>query len=143
MMKSLPMPDTNSVEAEESRTILVVDDEPTLVSLVRTMLWRAGFTVLEAHSGAEALRINTEASRIDLLLTDIVMPEMNGCDLAANLQQSRPELKVLFMSGYRDRVIFENTGISVDESLLVRKPFTQYTLVSRIGEMLAGAGLHA
>ncbi len=122
--------------------ILVVDDEPTLVALVRTMLWRAGYSVLEAYSAEEALRVaGVVGRRIDVLLTDIMMPGMNGYDLAAKLRAVRPEVKVLFMSGYRDRVITESTGVSAGISPLLRKPFTQHTLITMIGELLAGAGL--
>ncbi|HWR53844.1 MAG TPA: response regulator [Bryobacteraceae bacterium] len=125
-------------------TILVVDDEPALVALVRTMLWRAGYNILEAGSGEEALRIAAEEQGlIKLLLTDVLMPEMNGYELAAKLRKSRPEMKVLFMSGYRDRAIFESTGVAVEDYPLVRKPFTQFALVSRIAEVLESAQVQA
>ncbi len=118
-------------------TILVVDDEPALVALVRTMLWRAGYNILEASSGEEALRIAAaEKGPIRMLVTDIVMPEMNGYDLAAKLSAERPEMKVLFMSGYRDGVIFDSTGVDAAERPLIRKPFTAYSLVTKITEML-------
>lgn len=131
--------------AGQSRTtVLVVDDEPALVALVRTMLWRAGYNVLEAGSGEEALRVAAEEKGpIKLLLSDVLMPEMNGYALAAKLRESRPEMKVLFMSGYRDRVIFENTGIAVEDYPLVRKPFTQFALVSKIAEVLESAQVQA
>lgn len=120
-------------------TILVVDDEPTLLALVRTMLWRAGFHVLEASGGEEALRIaGQHAEPIQLLLTDIVMPEMNGCELADKLKTARPGIKVLFMTGYTDKAIFESTGRKLDSVHLIRKPFTAYTLVNRIEEALDG-----
>ena len=131
----LEAPDLHIQEGQP--TVLVVDDEPTLVALVRTMLWRAGFTVLEATGPEEALRIASRTPHVDVLLTDILMPGMNGYELAAQLRSKRPEIKVLFMSGYRDRAILESTGVAVEDLSLVRKPFTQYTLVSRIGELLA------
>ncbi len=135
------MTEINDAEAAQP-SILVVDDEPSLVALVRTMLWRAGYSVFEAHSGEEALRVaGVEGRHIDALLTDVMMPGMNGFELAGKLKAMRPELKVLFMSGYRDRVIAESTGVSAGISPLLRKPFTQYTLVTMIGELLAGAGL--
>lgn len=131
----LEAPDLHTQEGQP--TVLVVDDEPTLVALVRTMLWRAGFTVLEATGPEEALRIASRTPQVDVLLTDVLMPGMNGYELAAQLRSARPEIKVLFMSGYRDRAILESTGVAVEDLSLVRKPFTQYTLVSRIGELLA------
>jgi two-component system, cell cycle sensor histidine kinase and response regulator CckA len=119
-------------------TILVVDDEPSVLALVRTMLWRAGFTVLEASGGDEALTLasgHTEA--IQLLLTDVLMPEMNGYALAEKIQAARPETKVLFMTGYRDKVVLESTGRPISDSPLIRKPFTAHNLVAKIEELLA------
>jgi len=78
----------------------VVDDEDTVLSLVRTMLWRAGFTVLEAPGAEEGLRVASEhAGPIDLLISDILMPGANGYELADALTAVRPETKVLFISG--------------------------------------------
>jgi CheY-like chemotaxis protein len=127
---------------EPRKTILVVDDEAAVVALVRTMLWRAGYNVLEAAGGEEALRVAAqETGPVHVLLADVVMPGMNGYELAARMLAAQPEVKVLFMSGYRDRVIFENTGIDAADSPLLRKPFTQFALVSAISDLLAGAGL--
>ena len=118
-------------------TILVVDDEPALLALVRTMLWRAGYAVLEAPGGAEALQIaDDREAPIRLLLTDILMPDMNGYELAEQLKAKRPDLKVLYMSGYTDKVILDSTGRNFSGAPLIRKPFTQHTLISRISELL-------
>jgi CheY-like chemotaxis protein len=138
------MATTDPGPGQSRTTILVVDDEPALVALVRTMLWRAGYNVLEAGSGEEALRVAAEEKgQIKLLLSDVLMPEMNGYELAARLRESRPEMKVLFMSGYRDRVIFDSTGVAVEDHPLVRKPFTQFALVSKIAEVLESAQVQA
>src|ERR1017187_335431 len=95
------MPDPGSQPASHP-TILVVDDEDTVLSLVRTMLWRGGFTVLEAPGAEEALRVASgHAGSIDLLVSDVLMPGTNGYELADALISVRPEAKVLFMSGYR------------------------------------------
>jgi len=135
-MEAPIMRETSGIQPQgEQPTVLVVDDEPAIVALVRTMLWRAGFTVLEATSPEEALRIAGSAA-VDVLLSDVMMPGMNGYELAAKVRSERPAVKVLFMSGYRDRAIAESTGVTVDDASLVRKPFTQHTLVSRIGELL-------
>ena len=125
-------------------TILVVDDEETVLSLVRTMLWRAGFTVLEAAGAEEALRVASEhAGPVDLLLSDILMPDTNGYELADRLAAARPEMRVLFMSGYRDKVLSESTGRMHTDAPLLRKPFTQYALVSKIEEILDGSSVDA
>ncbi len=119
------------------QTILVVDDETTLLDLVRTMLMRAGFGVLEAASGEEALAIIAETPEpVKLMLTDVLMPEMNGCELAQKMKEARPDIKILYMSGYTDKAIFESTGRSLAEVPLLRKPFTAYKLVSKINEVL-------
>ncbi len=108
-----------------------------MLALVRTMLWRAGFTVLEAPGAEDALRVASEhTGSIDLLLSDIIMPGTNGYDLADALVDVRPATKVLFMSGYRDKVLSESTGRASSQAPLLRKPFTQYALVSKIQELL-------
>ncbi|MGE5644883.1 MAG: response regulator [Acidobacteriota bacterium] len=118
-------------------TILVVDDEPSVLALVRTMLWRAGYTVLEASGGEQALDVaSAHPSTIQLLLTDVLMPDMNGCELAQKLLSARPGTKVLYMTGYRDKVLVESTGRGVDDAPLIRKPFTAYNLVAKIDEVL-------
>ena len=134
------MADSSSPRASRhAATILVVDDEDSVLSLVRTMLWRAGFTVLEAPVAEEALRVAAEhAGPIDLLLSDILMPGTNGYELADELTAGRPETKVLLMSGYRDKVLTESTGRGPSHAPLLRKPFTQYGLVSKIEELLDG-----
>jgi CheY-like chemotaxis protein len=118
-------------------TILVVDDEPSVLALVRTMLWRAGYTVLEGSGADQALGVAAQhPSPIQLLLTDVLMPDMNGYELAEKLLSARPETKVLFMTGYRDKVVLESTGRPVDDAPLIRKPFTAHNLVAKIEELL-------
>jgi two-component system cell cycle sensor histidine kinase/response regulator CckA len=125
-------------------TILVVDDEASVVELVRTMLWRAGFTVIEAGSPDEALHTASEhPTAIELLLTDILMPGMNGYELAERVTAQHPESKVLFMSGYRDKVLAESTGRAAAGGPFLRKPFTQHTLVAKIEEVLSGVAQSA
>jgi two-component system, cell cycle sensor histidine kinase and response regulator CckA len=137
-MLFLPMPSPVESDAARPRTrILVVDDEPTLVALVRTMLWRAGYEVLEASDAAEALTLAAQpGAPVQLLLTDVVMPGMNGYELAEALTAAHPQVKVLFMSGYTDRALFESTGRSLGDAPLLRKPFTQFKLTNKVAEML-------
>ena len=123
--------------ARRGYTILVVDDEPALLALVGTMLWRAGYEALEASGPSEALRICAEHPEpIQLLLTDVLMPDMNGYELAERVKAVRPEVKVLFMSGYTDRALVESIGRPLSGDPLVRKPFTQYKLLTQIAETL-------
>ncbi len=136
MISSMPDPSSQPA-SRHTATILVVDDEETVLSLVRTMLWRAGFTVLEAPGAEAALRLAADhAGPIDLLLSDILMPGTNGYQLADDLTAVRPNAKVLFMSGYRDKVLVESTGRGPSHGPLLRKPFTQYALVSKIEALL-------
>lgn len=128
---------TGSETGRRPTTILVVDDEPSVLALVRTMLWRAGYTVLEASGGSQALALAAkQTDAIQLLLTDVLMPEMNGHELAEQMKAAHPETKILFMTGYRDKVLLESTGRAVEEFPLIRKPFTAFNLVAKIEELL-------
>jgi CheY-like chemotaxis protein len=128
---------TGSESGRRPTTILVVDDEPSVLALVRTMLWRAGFTVLEASGGEQALEVAAgQTAPIQLLLTDVLMPEMNGYELAGKFKADHPQTKVLFMTGYRDKVVLESTGRTLDTDPLIRKPFTAFNLVAKIEEIV-------
>lgn len=123
---------------QEPRTVLLVEDEQALLKLTRTTLRNMGHTVLEAKDAFQALEISKQSEiPIDLLLTDVIMPGMNGHTLADKLSHLRPEMKVLYMSGYSDGVIAKQgvleTGISV-----LRKPFTKEQLTRRVEEALFG-----
>ncbi len=117
--------------------ILVVDDEPAVLALTATMLGRAGYRVLEAEGGEEALILAAQpASQIDLLLTDVMMPGMNGYELGERLQTERPDVKIVYMSGFTDQILMESTGRAVINAPFLRKPFTQHRLVTKITEVL-------
>jgi len=120
----------------ESRTVLLVEDEQALLKLARRTLTSIGFTVLEATNGSQALEIarRTEA-RIDLLLTDVIMPDTSGFDLAEQLAPLRPQMSVLYMSGYSDAALAKR-GIRETEISIVHKPFTRDELTRRIEEVL-------
>ena len=107
-----------------SETILVVDDQPVVRKITRRMLERQGYTVLEAPDSKAALQIAVEhRGPIDLLLTDVVMPEIGGPELAERIKSERPEVKVLFMSGYTHEAA-ERQGIPESGVAYVEKPFT-------------------
>jgi len=118
-------------------TILVVDDEASVLALARTILWRAGFNVLDASNAAEALKISaSHPSAIHVLLTDVLMPDMNGFELAGQVKAGRPDVRVLYMSGFTDTVLLESTGRTLSGLPLIRKPFTAHRLVTTISGLL-------
>lgn len=122
---------------QQPETILLVDDEPQVVTLVREMLLREGYTVLGATDGEEALQIaGNKDARIDMLLTDIVMPQLNGRELADRLKSMRPGLKVLYMSGFMKEAILKYYGISITGIPFLQKPFTREMLARKVREVL-------
>jgi DNA-binding response OmpR family regulator len=121
-----------------SETVLLVEDDESLRTLAREILTVQGYAVLEAASPREALRIHqTHERRIDLLLTDVVMPEMNGQQLADHLKIARPDMAVLFMSGYTGATLTQLGGTEFAGHLL-QKPFTPDGLSRRVREVLGG-----
>jgi signal transduction histidine kinase/DNA-binding response OmpR family regulator len=124
-----------------NETILVVDDEPLLKDLIQEMLAPLGYNVLTASDGEDALQfIASYDGRIDLLLTDVIMPGMNGRDLAVEVLIERPEIKVIFMSGYTDDVL-ANHGVLAEGITLLNKPIKSNVLAIKIREVL-DSGLH-
>jgi PAS domain S-box-containing protein len=115
-----------------SETILIVEDEPAILEMTKIMLQRMGYVVLEANSVREAIRIAEEkADKIDILLTDVVMPEMNGRDLAELIKNHTPEISIIFMSGYTPNVVAQH-GIFQEGEYFVQKPFTRHELAKQI-----------
>jgi CheY-like chemotaxis protein len=120
-------------------TLLVVDDEAGLRKVTRRILEAAGYTVLCAADGAEALRQSAQhAGDLPLLLTDVVMPRMSGRTLAEALAKTRPTLQVLFMSGYTDDAILHH-GVLEAGTHFLGKPFTAADLTRKVREVLDGA----
>jgi PAS domain S-box-containing protein len=122
-----------------TESVLLVEDEPNVRKISSTVLRGLGYDVVEATCGEEALRVIQQGKlkAIDLLVTDVIMPEMNGKELADQVLLSHPETKVLFISGYTADAIDQH-GIS-DESLnLLQKPFTASILAAKIREVLDG-----
>jgi PAS domain S-box-containing protein len=117
-------------------TILLVEDERALRELTSRILRSAGYTVLEASSGAEALDLLTRpGSHVDLMLTDVVMPGMNGRELAERVTGLRPGVKVLYTSGYTDDAILKH-GVLDDERRFIAKPYTPAALKRKVRELL-------
>jgi CheY-like chemotaxis protein len=117
-------------------TIMLVEDEASLKAITRETLEAHGYRVLEASGGNEAIEIARRVSEpIHLLLTDVVMRGMNGRVLAESLTAMRPEMRVLYMSGYTDDVI-AHSGVLDARILLIEKPFTAASLVSRVADAL-------
>jgi CheY-like chemotaxis protein len=135
-----PVEDRKASTAEipkgRGETVLLVEDEPAILNMTTKMLERQGYTVLAASAPGEALRLAEEHSgEIHLLMTDVVMPEMNGRDLAQNLFSLHPNLKALFMSGYTANVIAHH-GV-LDEGVdFIQKPFSVKTLAEKVREVL-------
>jgi len=125
-----------SGESRGTETILVVEDETTVRELARELLEMNGYKVLEAAHGEEALRIcRAHDGPIHLMLTDVVMPQMNGHELAETLAPLRPGMKVLYMSGYS-----EASGVLRDiltsKTIFLRKPFTPNDLAEKVRALL-------
>jgi PAS domain S-box-containing protein len=117
-------------------TILLVEDEPTVRNLARRVLEARGYTVLEAGSGKDAIRIASgRTGPIHLMLSDVVVPDMNGSAIAQQLHQSHPTLRLLFMSGYNDEDV-KLQGIVEAGAPFIEKPFTPDLLARRVRETL-------
>jgi DNA-binding response OmpR family regulator len=118
-------------------TILLVEDETSLRNLSRQYLENQGYAVLEASDGAAAITIsNSHSGLIHLLVTDVIMPGVNGRELARLICAMRPETKVLYMSGYTEQSVAHN-GILEEGISLLQKPFTLSTLKTRVREKLS------
>jgi CheY-like chemotaxis protein len=122
-----------------TETILLAEDEQDVREVAREFLESGGYTVIEARDGAEALKkVEKHQGAIDLLITDMVMPGMTGHDLTARLLQARPEIRVLYMSGYSERAAADSTR--GDSSMrLLAKPFSRWALLRAVHEILKPA----
>jgi PAS domain S-box-containing protein len=123
-------------EARGMETVLLVEDESAILAMTRTMLERLGYTVLPANSPGEAIELaESHPGQIDLLLTDVVMPEMNGRDLARHLLSLYPDIKPLFMSGYTANVIAHH-GVLDEGVEFIEKPFAKKDLAAKIRQVM-------
>jgi PAS domain S-box-containing protein len=122
-------------------TVLLAEDEPAVCDLVRAILTSRGYTVLSARLPHEAERISeTHQGKIDLLLTDVIMPGMSGAELFKRIAMRIPGIKVLFMSGYIDDSVVRQ-GISENEAAFLQKPFTPLSLAKKVREVLDEAAV--
>lgn len=120
----------------EGKVVLVAEDDPDVSAAVARMLRREGFQVLHGSSGPDALsKCRSYDGRIDLLLTDVVMPGMSGRELAIHVQTLSPETRVLYMSGYSEDMIGRHGVLQADENYL-QKPFTSADLIDKIDQVL-------
>ncbi|MCL4218357.1 MAG: response regulator, partial [Candidatus Hydrogenedentes bacterium] len=132
-------PASNLIAAAPARgteTILLAEDEDTVRELIQEVLQNQGYAVLAASHGAEALGLAlNRGERIDLLVTDLVMPHMNGRDLAERSTAAHPEMKVLYMSGYTDNTLVPG-GMLTTGMEFIQKPFSPDDLARRIRQVL-------
>ncbi len=134
--EGLPASLSDAPRAVGGETVLVVDDEATVRMLVTETLVDLGYAALEASDGPSALSMMTPERHIDLLVTDVGLPGMNGRQLADALRSSRPDLKVLFITGYAESAVL-NHGHLEPGMHVITKPFAMETLASRIKELIA------
>ena len=122
--------------AKGNETVLLVEDEVSILHLGQAVLERFGYEVLAADTPGQALTLADQYEHpIDLLVTDVVMPEMNGKELMQRIEKLRPRIKVLFMSGYTGNVIVHQ-GILKDDVHFLQKPFTVQSLAAKVREVL-------
>jgi two-component system cell cycle sensor histidine kinase/response regulator CckA len=136
--EEVPAPDLES-ELRGNETILVAEDEDGVRELLRKILIEHGHTVLEARHGKDALLLESRYERpIHLLVTDVVMPEMSGGELVERLTQRRPDIRVLYISGYTDDEVVRR-GIRRTAGAFIQKPFTATDLMRKVREVLGPA----
>ena len=131
-MSPLP-PETSGTE-----TLLVVENESAIRNLLQVVLSRNGYTVLAAESGREALDlVRTHTGDIHLLITDVMMPDMDGPELVKQLSTIRPDTRALFMSGYMDDTLGDYRILSTNANF-IQKPFSPRTIAQKVREILDG-----
>jgi two-component system, cell cycle sensor histidine kinase and response regulator CckA len=136
VVRPAPPPATTNLRGTE--TILVVEDDESLRRMAAEALQLFGFRVLQAPSAEDALTVIEQSNGIDLLLTDIVMPHMSGRELARQLATRRPDLKIIFMSGYAEQAAVRQ-GLIDPHQAFISKPFTPEALVRKLRSVLDGA----
>ncbi|MGH7476051.1 MAG: response regulator [Longimicrobiales bacterium] len=132
--RSEPEPQLKAPTGTE--TVLVVEDEPSVRSIACRVLRRQGYNVLVASHGADALHVAHEyEGPIDLVITDVVMPELSGAKLVQRLLSERPGIRVLYMSGYPEETVMRH-GVAGMDTGFMEKPFSPYDLARRVRQAL-------
>ena len=123
-----------------SETLLLVEDDEMVRRLVRETLEREGYKLLEASDPVDARQIcQTYPNKIDLMITDVVMPKLSGRELADQVVGIRPHMKVLYMSGYTDSAVV-NSGVLDTQMAFLQKPFTPTVLAHKVRDVLESNG---
>ena len=136
--KSKPEPAEADDELHGTETVLVVEDEAGVRRLIRKILESFGYDVIDAADGLEACRLaEAFAQPIDLLLTDLVMPRMSGLELAHRIRQDRPEIQILYTSGYTEGFVKQDADREELGSAFIEKPFTRTSLARRVRDVLS------
>jgi len=129
-------PNARTLADQGHETVLLVEDEPAILKMVETMLKKMGYNVLTAASPSEAIRLSREYGKeIHVLMTDVIMPEMSGRELADRLMSENPKLKRLFMSGYTANLIAKH-GVMDDGTQFLQKPFLKKDLAEKLRKVL-------
>ncbi len=121
-----------------SETVLLAEDQSSIRSALREFLESKGYQVLEAQNGGEALELaERDPGSIDVLVTDVIMPQIRGLELAKRVTELHPDICVIFMSGYSEDVLLENRLLSQGNMTLIQKPFDPEDLAQKIRESLS------
>jgi two-component system, cell cycle sensor histidine kinase and response regulator CckA len=120
-----------------SEIVLLVEDEETVRKFVHRTLSTRGYSLVEAKDGSSALAVGGNLPRIDLLLTDVVMPNLNGVKLAERLKRTHPEMRVIFMSGYPDNNELAPEGFDARSVMFIQKPFGPGALLQALADFSA------
>ena len=130
--------DPSGYASDGPKSILIVDDEESILRYVDRILTEAGYRTTQAANGAEAIIAAERGGRFDLLLTDVAMPEMSGAQLALKLRETDPDLKVLYLTGYSDRLFREKTALGQEEAFL-EKPCSAVGLRQAVSLAITGS----
>jgi len=134
--KDLPAPDIEEKALRGHETILLVEDEDMVRELTVRILEEKGYQVLESSRGEIAMEVSKKyKSPIDLMITDIVMPGMGGKKLVQKIKKHRPQLKILYISGYTDEIISQH-GVLEEGTHFLQKPFLPQSFLTKIREIL-------
>jgi DNA-binding NtrC family response regulator len=117
-----------------SKKIIITDDEEHILDVTKMILEEYGYEIITSNSPLNTLDIIKSDKDIDLLLTDIIMPEMNGYELAKLTKQISPNIKIIFMSGFTNNLLFENT--MEEEIKFIQKPYKSFELYDKIREVI-------